>query len=276
MHVEFRRHVLFDGIEKSAELARAMTTMQLSQHAAAGHVESSEQNGGAVALVIVAAAFDLSGAHGQQRRGALQCLNLALLVHAQHQGTVGRMEVEADDVANFVDKQRVAAQLESVAAMGLQRKSAPDPADAALAEAGRLGQGARGPMSGGVRLAFQSARQHAFDFGIAQATPGAGARFIEQSIEAEKNKALPPLAHGSQCDMHAASDLGVAPPLGAEQYDAGAQRQGLRRLGTASPLQQLLSFGRDKSQGRERATESHAVPPAYIRCRKGYYLLKEY
>lgn len=39
MYVQFRRHILFDGIEKSAELARAMTTMQLSQHAATGHVE---------------------------------------------------------------------------------------------------------------------------------------------------------------------------------------------------------------------------------------------
>jgi hypothetical protein len=38
MYVQFRRHILFDGIEKSAELARAMTTMQLSQHAATGHV----------------------------------------------------------------------------------------------------------------------------------------------------------------------------------------------------------------------------------------------
>src|SRR5438552_6403957 len=64
-------------------------------------------------------------------------------------------------------------------------------------------------------------------------------------------------------------------PLGAEQYDAGAQGQCLRRLRAASPLQQPLSFGRDKSQGRERATESHAVPPAYIRCRKSSDLLNE-
>jgi hypothetical protein len=181
-------------------------------------------------------------------------LNLAFLVHAQHQGAVGRVEVEADDIANFVDEQRVAAQLESLAAMGLQRKGAPDAADAALAESGCLGQGARGPVRGGVRLAFQSARQHAFDFGIAQATRRARTGFIEQSIEAEKNKALPPLAHRCQRHMHAASDLGVAPPLGAEQHDAGSQGQGLRRLGTASPLQQPLAGTRVRGEsGRPRA-----------------------
>jgi len=224
----------------------------------------------------VAAAFDLSGAHGQKRCGAVQRLNLALFVHAQNQGAVGRVEVEADDVADFVDEQRVSAQLKGCAAMGLERKGAPDTADAALAQSSHLGQRAGGPVRGRWRLAFQGARQHAFHRGVAQAARRAGTRFIEQSIEAEKDKTLPPLAYCGERDVHAASHLGVAPPLGAEQHDAGAQGQGLGGLGTASPPQQPQSFGRDKSQGRERATESHAVPPAYIRCRKSRYLLNEY
>ena len=45
----------------------------------------------------MAAAFDLSGTHGQQRLGAVERLNLALFVHAQDQGAVRRVEVEADD-----------------------------------------------------------------------------------------------------------------------------------------------------------------------------------
>ncbi len=96
--------------------------MQLAQHMATGHVESGEQTGGAMPFVVVSAAFDLTGAHGQQRRGAVQRLNLSLLVHTQHQGAVGRVEVEADDVTDFVDEQRVAAQLKGLAAMGLERK----------------------------------------------------------------------------------------------------------------------------------------------------------
>src|SRR5438128_11063475 len=66
VHVEFCGHVAFDGIEKSAKLAGTMTTMKLAQHVTAGHVESREQAGGAVAFVVVAAALDLSGAHGQK------------------------------------------------------------------------------------------------------------------------------------------------------------------------------------------------------------------
>ena len=103
-----------DGVEKAAELARAMATMQLTQHAAAGHTEGGKQTGCAVSGVVVAAALHLSGAHGQQRRRTVQRLNLALLIHAKHQAAVGRVEVESDDVADLVDEQRIAAQLEGL------------------------------------------------------------------------------------------------------------------------------------------------------------------
>src|SRR2546422_1315690 len=125
-------------------------------------------------------------------------LEMALLVHTQHQGAVGRVEVKADDVANLVDEQRITAQLEGLAAMRLQGKSAPDAADAALAESGGVSQRARGPVSGGLGLGFQGARQHAFHRGIAQAARRARTGFIEQPVEAEKNKTLAPLAHRGQ------------------------------------------------------------------------------
>lgn len=60
VYVEFCRHVAFNGIEKSAELAGAMTTMKLAQSATAGHVERGEQAGGAMAFVVMATALDLA------------------------------------------------------------------------------------------------------------------------------------------------------------------------------------------------------------------------
>src|SRR6266545_2640043 len=72
--------------------------------------------------------------------------------------------------------------------MRLQRKGAPDAADAALAEPGGLGEGARGPVRGSLRLAFQGAGQYAFDGGLAQAARRARTGFIEQSVQAEKDK----------------------------------------------------------------------------------------
>jgi len=81
VYVQCCGHVRFDGVEKTAEFVGTMTTMQRAQqHMATGHVESGEQTGGAVPVVVVSAAFDLSGAHGQQQRRAVQRLHLAFLV----------------------------------------------------------------------------------------------------------------------------------------------------------------------------------------------------
>ena len=66
VHLEFCGHVACDGIEKSAKLAGTMTTMKLAQHVTAGHVESREQAGGAVAFVVVAARSICPGRMGRK------------------------------------------------------------------------------------------------------------------------------------------------------------------------------------------------------------------
>jgi len=52
--------------------------------------------------------------------GPVEGLNLALFVDAQHQGAIRRRQVEADDVAHFVDEERVARELEGLTPMRLQ------------------------------------------------------------------------------------------------------------------------------------------------------------
>jgi hypothetical protein len=57
-----------------------------------------------VTLIVIAAPLDLTRPHRQQRLGAVERLDLELFVHAQHRCTVGRFEVELDNVADLVDK----------------------------------------------------------------------------------------------------------------------------------------------------------------------------
>jgi hypothetical protein len=45
---------------------------------------------------------------------------LRFLIEAQHNGALGRGQVEADDIAHLLDKYWIARQLEGVAAMRLQ------------------------------------------------------------------------------------------------------------------------------------------------------------
>src|SRR5260370_41406011 len=101
--------------------------------------------------------------------------------------------------------------------MGLQRKGAPDAADAALAEPRRLSEGAGGPVRASLRLAFQSARQHAFHGGVAQAPRRARAGLVQQSLEPDDDKTLTPFANRGPRGLHAASQLGVARRVRAQQ-----------------------------------------------------------
>jgi hypothetical protein len=78
--------------------------MQFSDDFAGLGIESGKQRGSSMAQIIVRAAFNLSGAHGQQRSGALQSLNLTLFIDTQHQGVLRGIEVKSHDVPHLVDK----------------------------------------------------------------------------------------------------------------------------------------------------------------------------
>ena len=139
VNVQFFRHMPFDGVEEVAELRRAVALLVLADDRATPGVEGGEEAGGAVALVVVGAPLRLAGAHGQQRRGSIEGLYLRLLVDTQNQRPVGRVQIQAHDVAHLVDEERIAAELEGLYPVRSERKDAPDAADRRLAESGGLG-----------------------------------------------------------------------------------------------------------------------------------------
>jgi hypothetical protein len=68
------------------------------------HVESREQGRGAVALVVMRHRPAPALLHRQPRLGAVKGLDLALFIDRQHQGLVGRIEVEAHDIRTLATK----------------------------------------------------------------------------------------------------------------------------------------------------------------------------
>ena len=96
-----------------------------------------------------------AGAHRQDRGGAVQRLDLGLLIDAQHDGALGRVEIQADDVADLVDEQRVLGQLPRLGAVRLQPERTPDPGDRGLVEPDLGGHRPRRPMPGVPRTALQ-------------------------------------------------------------------------------------------------------------------------
>lgn len=97
-----------------------MTRLAGGEHCAIEYVQSREQCRGAVANVVVRDAFDIAEAHRQHGLSAFERLALALLVHAQDQCILGRAQVQADHVAQFLDEELIGRELEAFAAMRLQ------------------------------------------------------------------------------------------------------------------------------------------------------------
>jgi hypothetical protein len=130
MDVEIGRHNLPDRGQKLAEFDRAVSLVAAADDLAGGDVQNGEQRGRAMTPVVMAAPLDLTRPHRQQRLGAVERLDLRLFIDAEHEGAVGRVDVEPDNVADLRHKQRIGGELEGLDTMRLQTEGAPDAADA--------------------------------------------------------------------------------------------------------------------------------------------------
>jgi len=55
--------------------------------------------------------LDVAEAHGQDRLSTIRGLNLALLIHAEHQRMIGRIEIKPVNVSHLFDEERIVGKL---------------------------------------------------------------------------------------------------------------------------------------------------------------------
>ena len=132
MQLELGRNANIEVPEEGEELLMAVPRLAWGDDFAALHIEGGEQRGRAVAQVVMRDAFEVAHAHRQDRLGALQGLDLALLVDAEDQRLVRRIEVEPHDIAHSIHEERVVRELEGFAAMRLQSEQPEKPMDGAV------------------------------------------------------------------------------------------------------------------------------------------------
>ena len=92
------------GIEEADELLMPMALHVAADDLAVEHVERGEQRGGAVALVVVGHGAERALLQRQAGLGAVERLDLALLVDREHDGVRRRIDIEPDHVAQLVDE----------------------------------------------------------------------------------------------------------------------------------------------------------------------------
>src|SRR5664279_2214003 len=110
-----------------------------------------------MADVVVGDALDIAQAHGEHGLGAVQGLNLALLIHAKYQSMIGRIQVKANDVTRLFDEEWVGREFEATTSVRLYRKRLKYTMHGGFGNAAVMGGLANTPMSGPGGLAGEGA-----------------------------------------------------------------------------------------------------------------------
>ena len=114
VHRGFGRDPRGDRIADGAELRRAVPFDRPADDLAGGGVQGRQPAGRAVPPGVVRPRLGRARCHGQGRLRPSACLDLRFLVHREDDGRVGRVDVEADDVADLDRELRVARDLEGL------------------------------------------------------------------------------------------------------------------------------------------------------------------
>src|SRR5437867_3091562 len=209
------------AIDQAQELQPLSVPMPGLAHrddSAVQRVERREQRCRAMALVVVGEGAGAPALHWQTRLRAVQRLNLAFLVAAEHQRMLRRVQVQPYDVQQLVLEPRIARELEGACQMRLDSIAPPDSANHGCAQSQVLGQSAGTPVRRRRWLGMQG---HLQDLRLQLGRHGGrttrARRVLPQRIDATLQEPASP-----QCDLTAIQadidgDLLVLPALRSQQ-----------------------------------------------------------
>lgn len=177
----------------------------------------------------------------------------SLLVDAEHQRLLGRIQVKTHHVADFFRQLGVIAEFEGSGTVRLDAPLPPNSLDGAVAGTDLSGQGPGAPMGGSLGGLGECCGNHLLDKVLAVGgwTPATGSLF--KAFKPSRLEARTPL---EDVGLRAAQPLGdhlVGQPIGGEQDDASAEDLSLGQHPTPGPeLENLTLIGRDVERRRRR------------------------
>jgi hypothetical protein len=171
-------------------------------------------------LVVVRHGSGAAFLRRQPRLRAVERLNLALLVDRKDDGVSRRIDIEDDDVAQFVDELWIVGKFELAHSVRLETMGAPDALNGTEQHARNLRHHRAGPVR---RLAGWVLERHGDDpFGdlVPQGLDARGPRLVaKQSFEVFFHEPFLPAPDARFGFAGSAHDLVRADPVGAEQDD---------------------------------------------------------
>ena len=104
VNIKLGRDLALDLAQEGQPLLMAVTRGGMSKNLAREIVEGGKQGDRSVTVVIVSLGADMTLTQRQTGLTALEGLTLALLIATEQQGTIGRIEIEADNVRRLTSR----------------------------------------------------------------------------------------------------------------------------------------------------------------------------
>ena len=214
-----------------------------------------------MADVVVAGPRRGAGQHGKHRCGAIERLDLGLLVHAQHQRPLGGIQVQPDDVADLGHEQRILGQLPRILFVRSQSERPPDPRHHRLRQPKVLGHRPRRPVRRIRGCGLQRGNDQRLDPVIADHPRPTRPRLIDQPVQPyfgeavvwEEEAATKFLTPANAPMLRKllerfVSLSGFSKPVWEEQFKRLVEEEGMKMGQLAQPVRVALT-GRTASPG---------------------------
>ena len=256
-----RRHLRLNGVEETDELLVPVALHIAANDGAVEDIEGGEQCRRAMTLVVVGHRPGAALLHWQAGLGAVERLDLAFFIDREDDGMGGRIDIEADDVAQLVDEARVGGELELFHPVRLQAVRAPDALDGTRADADDLGHHGRGPVGClGGRVGLGERHDPFGDVRSERRNARGPCLIVQKAVVTRLHEAFLPAPHTGLRLAGPAHDLIGANIVRAQQDDLSPPDMLVRGVAIPRECLQTAAIGRLESDGNSgsHAPDSHA------------------
>ncbi len=201
------------------------------------------------------------GKHREYRLGPVQCLDLSLLVDAEHQSPLGRVHVQADDVTDLLREHWILRQFPRVLFVRGQTERAPHSRDRRLRNIEMLRHRSCGPVCGILRCRFEGRGNQILDLVVVDRPRTARAWFVEQPVASVLDEPVPPPPHRASVQPQPLRHFGIRSTIGSSENDSRPYRQTCSGLASPRPPLEFYAFGLGQHNlRRSRTTSCHDQP----------------
>ena len=255
-----RRHLALDAVEEADELLMAVALHVLCDDRTVQHVERGAQRRRAMPFVIIGHRTGAALLHRQAGLGAVESLDLRLLINRQHHGMGRRVDIQADDIRELLGKGGIIGELEVPPAVRAEAMGLPDRLDRRRRDASNLRHRAQRPVG---RLVRRRLLGQADDLGDALRRDRRFARrtglVAKQAVDTLVHEPLLPAPHAGLGLAGRAHDRRSAEPRVGLQDDPRPPEVFLRALRVRDDRLQSLTVARrdSKMDAGTHRTDSH-------------------